>query len=158
METIITDLHQTQSLTKILKVHNVSPQQFYETLKAYPFLAEAYTRAQSARADLFADEITDIADNEPDHNRARNMINARMWVTSKMKPHVYGDKIQLDVNQTVDIRSALDEAKNRIRNIIEIPKMQLTETTTTKADSSTGSQPADSPDSPPNIKLDDLLK
>jgi len=152
MRAIIADLYKTQPLVKTLKDHGISPQRFFETLKTVPLHAEAYSRAQHARADLFADEITSIADNEPDHNRARNMINARIWVTSKMKPQVYGDKLDVSISQTIDIRGALDEAKNRIREIIEIPKLQLIETTTTKEDGSTGCQPGEP------ATIEDLLK
>jgi len=162
MEKVIGDLYKTQSVTQTLKDHDVKPQEFYQTLKTYPLLAEMYSRAQDARADLFADEIIHIADNEVDHNKARNRINARMWTTAKMKPSVYGDRLDLNVNQNIDIRGALDEAKNRIRDIIQIPSAQLVESITTNRIAPPGSKPGEDVNADKNaptlVNIDDLLK
>lgn len=54
-----------------------------------------YTRARTEQADSLADEITDIADTETDANKARVRIDARKWVASKLKPKVYGDKVDV---------------------------------------------------------------
>ena len=54
-----------------------------------------YARARDAQADLYADEIIAIADTEPDPSKARNRVDARKWVASKLKPKRYGDKLAL---------------------------------------------------------------
>lgn len=78
-------------------------------------LALAYVRAQEIRADLLADEILTIADNEAkDPHHARNQINARQWIASKHHTRRYGDRIDLNVTQTIDIGSTLAEARARI--------------------------------------------
>lgn len=157
MEEIISDLYNdTQPVMLTLRRHEVSPQRFYETLKTVPLLAESYARAQDTRADLFAEEIVSIADTEPDHNKARNQMNARIWATSKLKPHVYGERLDINMNTTVDIIGALSEANNRIRDIIMIPKTQLLDTTTTIVYDTTGSKPVET-GSTVIIDLDELL-
>lgn len=55
--------------------------------------AEQYARARLAQQDTYADEITFIADTEPDPKRARVRIDARKWHASKLAPKKYGDKI-----------------------------------------------------------------
>ena len=57
--------------------------------------AEKYARAREAQQDTYADEITYIADTEPDHNKARVRIDARKWHASKLAPKKYGDKLGL---------------------------------------------------------------
>lgn len=55
--------------------------------------AQQYARARECRADLFAEEITEIADNPglaPDDKRVR--MNSRKWAAGKMKPKAYGEK------------------------------------------------------------------
>ncbi len=56
-------------------------------------LAEQYAHAREIQADRFADEIIDIADNEPDPQVARVRMDARKWHASKTAPKKYGDKI-----------------------------------------------------------------
>lgn len=78
-------------------------------------LALSYARAQEIRADLLADQIITIADDETkDPHRARNQINARQWIASKHHSKRYGDRIDLNVTQTIDIGSTLQEARARL--------------------------------------------
>lgn len=60
-----------------------------------PDFAEQYARAREAQQDTYADEITFIADTEPDPQRARVRIDARKWHASKLSPKKYGDKVDL---------------------------------------------------------------
>ena len=64
-------------------------------------LGEQYARARQAQAEVIADEVVDIADSEEDPAKARVRIDARKWYAGKMKPKVYGDKI--DVNHSGEI-------------------------------------------------------
>lgn len=78
-------------------------------------LAVAYARALEIRADLYADEIITISDDETkDPHRARNQIQARQWVAGKHHAKRYGDRIDLNVTQTIDIGSTLAEARSRL--------------------------------------------
>jgi hypothetical protein len=66
--------------------------------------ADQYARAREEQADTHAEEILEIADNqELDPNARRVMIDARKWIASKLKPKVYGDKLQADVSGTVTL-------------------------------------------------------
>ena len=66
----------------------------------------AFARAREVRAETFADQIVEIADTEEDPARARNRIDARKFVASKLLPRVYGDKQQVEINQTVSLAHA----------------------------------------------------
>lgn len=76
-----------------------------DTVYKWMFSDEAfsdnYVRAREAQADFHADEVIDIADNEADPNKARVRIDARKWVAGKMRPKVYGDRLQLDGDMNV---------------------------------------------------------
>lgn len=155
-ELVIQDCYEL-SLTAALKKHGVKPQNFFSTLANVPSLDEKYVRAQHGRSELYMDEIINIADTEDNAQKARNQIDARKLYASKMKPNKFGDRIDVNLNQTVDIRGALDEARTRIRDVLDISKTQLIET---KQDSSTqdvGSQPAIDVGTAKN-ELDDLLE
>lgn len=74
----------------------------------------AYARAVEIRADVLADEALQIADTEDDAAKARNQIQVRQWLASKLYAKRYGDRIDLNVTQTLDIGSTLAEARARL--------------------------------------------
>ena len=77
-------------------------------------LATAYARAVEIKADLMADDVVHIADTDEDAARARNRMQARQWLASKLYAQRYGDRIDLNVSQTIDIGSTLAEARARL--------------------------------------------
>jgi hypothetical protein len=58
------------------------------------------TRAREERADLLAREILEIADapckDAVEVQRARNRIDTRKWLASKVAPRKYGDRVERD--------------------------------------------------------------
>ena len=50
---------------------------------------------EEIRADILADEALHIADNENDASKARNQIQVRQWLASKLYAKRYGDRIAL---------------------------------------------------------------
>ena len=113
-------LSEGMSLRKILKADTagVLPAQstIYEWLLRYPSFAEQYTRAREEQADTLADEIIEIADEQPEivvvTDRdgkvidrkldsafllwQKNRIEARKWTAMKLKPKKYGDRVALE--------------------------------------------------------------
>lgn len=114
------------TLKTALKSVGISQQYFHELLQSDKASAVAYARAVELRADNLADEALQIADNEPDAAKARNQIQVRQWLASKLYAKRYGDRIDLNVTQTLDIGSTLAEARARLlpvrdqRNIIDV--------------------------------------
>lgn len=91
-------------------------------------LVGQYAHAREEQADTIFDEIIDIADNgvndwieanadEPekyngDHvQRSRLRIDARKWMAGKLRPKVYGEKLDMNVqgNFTVNLESDADD-------------------------------------------------
>lgn len=52
-----------------------------------------YARAREDQADHYADEIIEISDRAEDAAKARLRVDARKWVSSKLLPKKYGDKV-----------------------------------------------------------------
>jgi hypothetical protein len=69
--------------------------------------------AREAHADALASEIVEIADTERDASKARNRMDARKWYAAKLNPNKYGDKLELNLNKTISISTALNDAKAR---------------------------------------------
>ena len=90
--------------------------------------ALAYARAVEIRADILADEALHIADTENDAAKARNQIGVRQWLASKLYAKRYGDRIDLNVTQTLDIGSTLAEARARLlprRDMLDVTDAQV---------------------------------
>lgn len=97
-----------------------------------PTFADQYARAREAQADTLADEILDISDNGVNDwiekfgaegqstgweyngdavQRSRLRVDSRKWYASKLAPKKYGDKIDIEHSGTVNLHSALTQAK-----------------------------------------------
>ena len=84
----------------------------YERLHDLTF-QESFTRARQSYLETLEDSLLKIADEEPDVYRARLKSDNIKWVLSKRIPQVYGDRIDVTVNQTIDISQALSDARKR---------------------------------------------
>ena len=135
---VIESMYELCSLRKSLELHAVSAKSFHELLSTDPSLETKYMHAQAAIAETIAEEIIEIADLETDAQRARNRIDTRRWYAGKIKPHKFGDRIDLNINQTIDIGSALLEAKKRL-----LPLTQPIDVTNTITPTATGLEPVD---------------
>lgn len=79
-----------------------------------------YTHAREACADMLADQTLIEADNTlTDPARASNRIKARQWLASKIKPKVYGDRLDVDITGKIDVSSAILLARQRINRLPE---------------------------------------
>lgn len=102
------------SLRKItLDAEMPSASTVFKWLRENETFAQQYAHARDAQADTLADEILDIADDGSNdwmgdkeeeggavYNgdavaRSRLRVDARKWISSKLKPKVYGDKTLL---------------------------------------------------------------
>ena len=68
-----------------------------------PNLADAVTRAQETRAELWADQLIEIADGKGDPNDTRVRIDARWKVIGSLLYRKYGVKQSIDVNQNINV-------------------------------------------------------
>lgn len=94
----------------------------FRWLAAHDEFRDMYARAREAQADALFDEILDIANTpiegtkckvDKDGNvmevtkgdmieHRRLQIDARKWIAAKLRPKVYGDKIDVDVTGALD--------------------------------------------------------
>lgn len=109
-----------EGLIPVLRRREIPPSDFYEFMRTNPLYKEGYEHAQDARAELFSEEIIDIADNDFDPQRARNRIDVRRWCATKLKPNKFGDRIVHEHEGYIDVRTLLSEARNRIAAPIEV--------------------------------------
>lgn len=108
-------------LARICKENNMLPgcSTVFRWLREHEEFRENYEISMALRADYFAEEIAEIADNgkndwmeinDPDnrgykHNgehiqRSRLRVDARKWLSSKYDPKKYGDRLNQEVKAT----------------------------------------------------------
>lgn len=84
------------------------------------YLREQYARAYAVRAEIMADELTEISDEDPREvttitqgdrttevdrtdgagiQRNRLRVDTRKWIASRLLPKKYGDKVELGVTE-----------------------------------------------------------
>lgn len=87
---------------------------FAASISSVRELALEYARAREISADFLVDEALDVVKNEPDVQRAREIANMHRWAAGKFNAKRYGERIDLNVTQTIDVSDALKEAKARM--------------------------------------------
>lgn len=112
-EQAIALVYEGQLISHVLEMLGMSAQVFHETIARTPELTDSYRRAKAAYAEQVANEVIHIADTEEDAQKARNRIQARQWFASKVSPRDWGDRMDINVTQTIDIGSALMDARAR---------------------------------------------
>ena len=107
-------------------------------------LATAYARAIEFRGDLLADETIHFADSDGDPAKVRNQIQARQWLAAKLNKK-YSERIDLNVQQTIDIGSTLAEARARLIPIRDQSNIVDVETLDSKGFAPVGERDKQSP-------------
>lgn len=157
IQAVIDQIYEGKSITTALASLNIKARDFHKALASTPSLEILYERAQAARAEILAEEIVSIADTEEDSQKARNMIDARKWYSSKMKPAKFGDRIDVNVTQVVDIGAALAEARSRASLPIRYPQ-STTVIESTEYKEVNEDKPSDSESDPNENEWEEIFK
>ena len=86
----------------------------------FPEFSNKFENARQEGLEHLADQLIKIDETYTDVQRARLKSDNYKWLLSKRKPMTYGDRIDVNVNQTVDISMALNEAKERTKSLRDV--------------------------------------
>ena len=112
---VIADVTDGKSLSAACRDRGLALTSFHRAISSVRELGQDYARAREIRADVLVDEAIAAADNpDLDPQRARNMMTIRQWTASKHNSRVYGERLDLNVAQTISIGEALTEARARM--------------------------------------------
>jgi len=115
MEDLAQRLLRGESLKESIASTFKDGRKLYEAVSRNPKLRSIYDVAMICRADLLAHEIVEISDSKDDPQRARNRIDSRKWLASKLMPRRYGDRLELSVQGEISINEALAAAHSRVQ-------------------------------------------
>ena len=107
-----------------------------EWLKSNNDFAGMYRQARQDQADTLADEIIAIADSVMDAgptdsakvNAARLRVDARKWVAAKLKPKVYGDRVEAALTGAVTVEHTITD-EDRAKVLASIMARQAIQST-----------------------------
>jgi hypothetical protein len=100
-----------------------------------------YEKAIESRADRLAEEILELADESMPSGlegaqasawvqQKRLQVDARKWIAAKLKPKVYGERIDVSVTDTrISVSDALKDAKLRVltdeSNVVDVTVKEM---------------------------------
>lgn len=118
-QNVIDLIAEGQSLTDALKSVGISSKAFSRVISRVPELGASYAQAKRIRADLLADMALIYANDlsvNPLHNK--NRIDIVKWTAGKHHPQVYGDAINVNVEERVNCVGELTEARLKYKQLV----------------------------------------
>jgi len=113
--TIVDMLAVGDSVGKISKTISKGASQIFRWIDADTELSDLYARAKQAKAQLLAEEILEISDDnelKPDDKRIR--VDARKWVAGKYYGKLFGDRTTIDATINDYSNMTPDDRKRRL--------------------------------------------
>jgi hypothetical protein len=123
--TIVDMLTLGDSVGKISKAIDRRPSTIFNWIDNDPELLDLYARAKQAKAQLLAEEVIEIADDEnlkPEDKRIR--VDARKWVAGKYYGKLFGDKITTEHTGRIETTDLSDDELARRLAELEQAKAQ----------------------------------
>ena len=125
---LLADIAEGASLTAALQRLRPSPSYWWakDQLRRNPELRARYAEACEDRADRLVEELLELADREIPQDldgpgrsafvqQLRLRVDARKWAAAKLRPRVYGDRVDLSVREArISIHAALADAEARL--------------------------------------------
>lgn len=117
IDAIANDVSNGMSLRAAREAHGLAPGTLYRWMDSVPSVADQISRARERGCEVMLGELVEIADSEPDPQRARVKIDARIKYLEKLMPHRYGQRIELDMRHSINPTALHAEAMERMRLI-----------------------------------------
>lgn len=115
---VIQDTFECVRISQTLKKIGFSLHDFDTYLEHHAEFKAHYERAQAAAVKYMPNDLLNAHRICTDAKEARIFSENRMKILAAEKPEKYGNKIELNVNQNVSIRSAIDESNERIAELM----------------------------------------
>lgn len=147
-------LAQGRTQQDFCEINNIPPSTLERFIARSDLIQAELMRARARGAVAEAESIVQIADNPNiSPKQARNMIDVRKWRASKFLPKVFGERVDVNVTQTVDLSNTLIEARKRALqpacNLQALPETQDADYVLIPAPARTDNESVSRPDSDP---------
>jgi hypothetical protein len=121
-ERVLGEMVQGRTLKNIIEhdVRNIDYEAFFRWIKRDPVRSERYREAKELRTEWWAGRLVEIAeadDSTEDVARSRLRVDTLKWLMGADNRKTYGDTKQFEINQSISITAALEQARARISPI-----------------------------------------
>ena len=123
-------LYQNNNISECCARMNIHPAAVAAVMNRNPEFKAAVQAAQAWQADLKVDTLENIHDEIDNPLMARVISDNRKWVAAKRAKERYGDKLDIAVTHTIDLKSAIAEARARSLPFIDGKSLELNDTVT----------------------------
>lgn len=106
----------------------VDPGAFIKWLRSQRDRYQLYLEAKEIRTEVWAAKIIDIAeasDTLEDTTRSKLKIDTYKWLMGADNRKTYGESKQIEINQAISIRAALDQARARVELVEDAPVIDV---------------------------------
>lgn len=117
-EWVLDDIAEARQLNQTLKKLNMTRREFLKMLKLDPEFANEFIQTEVDATPFFVNDILNAHKICENHKMAAVFSANRMKILSANMPEKYGNKIDLSVSGVLSIRTNLDQANNRIGQLI----------------------------------------
>lgn len=140
-ERVLGEMVQGRTLKNIVEhdVRQIDYEAFFRWIKRDPVRSERYREAKELRTEWWAGRLVEIAeadDSTEDVARSRLRVDTLKWLMGADNRKTYGDTKQFEINQSISITAALEQARARISpvqtiqpidNIVDVDTLGLIE-------------------------------
>jgi hypothetical protein len=123
-ERVLTEMAKGRTLKSVIvgDVRDLDYDAFWRWIKQDSMRYERYREAKELRTEWWAGRIIEIAEAEDsieDVARSKLKIDTYKWLMGADNRKQYGESKQIEVNQSISIISALQQANNRIAPLVD---------------------------------------
>lgn len=112
-ERVLSLMREGKILSDIAQVIGVDVETIQTWRMKYPTFGIECSRAQELGFEVQADSLHTIPDTYDDVQRAKLKSENLKWLLARRAAHKYGDRLDINLNQTIDIAAALSEGRRR---------------------------------------------
>jgi len=131
-ERVLTEMTKGRSLNAIVRddLRDIEYDAFWRWIKRDPQRYERYKEAKELRTEWWAGRIVEIAEAEDsveDVARSKLKIDTYKWLMGADNRKQYGDIKQVEVNQSISITAALEQARSRAGLVYDVEDVEIDE-------------------------------
>lgn len=125
-------IYQNNNITECCARLNINPAALAWAMKEDKQFKADIHEAQAFMADLAVDALQGIHEEIDNPLTARVVSDNIKWVAAKRYKERYGDKVDIAVTHTIDLKSAIADANQRTLTFIDGKCLEINNTTTDK--------------------------
>lgn len=151
MDEIVVKIGQGVDISAICDEYSISRFFFHDWARRDTLFGQRVEQARKVAADIAVEQLKTLGDDKLKSDNIK-------WVASKIDREKYGEKMEVNVNQTLDISGILAAANARLGPMLDqrdLEKLQANETIAEFDELTTGHKPVAASDAPGDI--DELL-